>query len=528
MLIPLMISLSVGVQANPVTFRANQTAAGGQATADSSVGSVSADGRIVVYTVESDNLDPNDTNGETDVYLFDRGTCTLWTPFTYAGGTIHGEVSGDGSKLAFVTTDSLVSNDTNGDYDVYIVDMPAPGALATAPRLVSVSSNVSQTQSLLSWAPTLSHDGRYVAFESENGFGFLSVGVGRSAVFRRDLQNDLLEHVDIQDQFPGIYQWQYSYQPKISGNGRFVAFTTVTALTSLDTDQSEDVYLRDMQLNGFNGGLKLISQSVGGPELQSAFPSIAADGTLVAFDSQEQFGSPADNNAFDVFYRQITIGGSGGIQAMGPITVLAGNADGLHEFPSVSGDGSKILFQSTATNLIPSDNDGHRDTYLYDFGTTQFSDVHLSSTGAADDGGSRFGVISDDGLTSVFCSASTTLVAGDTNGKRDLFVRGADMMLRAEPKVVNVPAGDVMTLGTCAQPGTLAILYLVGMNDGTTYTPMFVKVIHGVVPASGAITFLSFPPGPGLQGFDYTYQAFGIGPYTGGVSYTDPATISIP
>ena len=109
----------------------------------------------------------------------------------------------------------------------------------------------------------------------------------------------------------------------------------------------------------------------------------------------------------------------------------AGNqANATSERASLSSDGRYIAFQSTATNLVPGDTNGVSDVFVHDRLTGTTERVSVDSSGAQADGASTLGsiqtftyAISGDGRHVVFRSSATNLVAGDTNGAFDVFLR---------------------------------------------------------------------------------------------------------
>lgn len=95
-------------------------------------GSISADGRWVVFTTDMTNLDPTsaDTNGVLDIYVRDRVTnqtrrVSLGPDRSQGLQTSSGgSISDDGRWITFATASALVGTDTNGFVDVYVVANP--------------------------------------------------------------------------------------------------------------------------------------------------------------------------------------------------------------------------------------------------------------------------------------------------------------------------------------------------------------------------------------------------------------------
>lgn len=89
----------------------------------------------------------------------------------------------------------------------------------------------------------------------------------------------------------------------------------------------------------------------------------------------------------------------------------------------ISADGRFVVFGSAASNLVPDDTNGAFDAFLHDRSTGETIRVSLSSSGEEGDGDVNEVAISSDGQVVAFSSHATNMVAGDTNGVSDLFVR---------------------------------------------------------------------------------------------------------
>lgn len=127
----------------------------------------SADGRFVAFTSAASNLIPNDTNNSNDVFVYDQTTRKLERVSIASGGgqgngmSWQPAISADGRRVAFTSSASnLVPNDTNGNSDIFIFDRQTHQT-----RLVSVGKNGGAARGT-SDRPAISADGRAVAFES--------------------------------------------------------------------------------------------------------------------------------------------------------------------------------------------------------------------------------------------------------------------------------------------------------------------------------------------------------------------------
>jgi len=238
-----------------------------------------------------------------------------------------------------------------------------------------------------------------------------------SDVFVRDLETGSTERVSVSS--TGVQGNDESRDPSISADGRYVAYWShATNLVPGDTNDYADVFVFDRQ----TAAVVRASVDSGGAQAtgHSFFPALSADGRFVAFQSGASNLVAGDANAItDVFVRDLVAGsteraslGSGGAEA-----------NGESDLPSISADGRYVAFESVATNLVAGDANGSRDVFVRDrlLAATQLASV--DSGGAHANGDSRAPAISADGRFVAFESAATNLVANDTNGMHDVFLR---------------------------------------------------------------------------------------------------------
>lgn len=207
--------------------------------------SVSADGLFVAFQSSATNLVPGDTNGKIDVFVRDRvqGTTTR-TSVSSSGAEANGDcfeaaISASGTVVAFRSlADNLVVGDTNGVSDVFVRDLAA----GTTTR-VSVSSDGVQGNGL-SYQPSLSADGRWVAFSSV-ATNLTSGDInGVTDIFVHDRQSGQTKLVSVNSN--GVQGNLYSYAPATSSDGRFMVFASnATNLFTGDGNLGIDVFIRD-------------------------------------------------------------------------------------------------------------------------------------------------------------------------------------------------------------------------------------------------------------------------------------------
>jgi len=214
-----------------------------------------------------------------------------------------------------------------------------------------------------------------------------------------------------------------SQRPAISDDGRFVAFASgASNLVSGDTNNAEDIFVKDRQ----TGVTTRVSVRSNGTEANggSASPAISGDGRFVAFYSDASNLLNGDSNGFgDIFVHDRQTGqttrvsvDSSGVEANAP-------PSDDYAVVSISGDGRFVTFYSDASNLVSGDTNGVTDIFVYDRQSSRTTRASVASNGSEANAGSIHPNLSGDGRYVTFSSGATNLVAGDNNGKVDVFVR---------------------------------------------------------------------------------------------------------
>jgi Tol biopolymer transport system component len=293
----------------------------------------------------------------------------------------------------------------------------ASAAAAQSTQRMSIGTLAHTNDELCS----ISADGRFVAFSSTATNLAPSDMNPIDDVFVRDLQTGTTELVSVPAS--GGNANQGSYNPSISGDGRFVAFfSAATNLVAGATHHGSDVYVRDRQ----NGTTELVSVPIGAgtTPAEIEYCSISADGRFVAFQSKATDLVAGDTNAkSDIFVRdrlnatteRVSIS-TGGVQS-----------NGDSDSPFISADGNFVAFGSAATNLVSGDTNGVGDIFVRNrqMGTTVR--VSVDSGGVQANAASSSPAISADGTFVTFASTASNLVAGDTNGVGDVFLRNQSL-----------------------------------------------------------------------------------------------------
>ena len=404
--------------AGQVTMRVSVATSGSQGSGESNYASISADGRYVAFVSWAEDLVAGDTNAMGDIFVRDRvaGTTTR-VSVDPAGGNSWGDclgpaISSDGRYVAFFSPAmDLVSGDANGFWDVFVRDLQ----LGTT-ELASLDSGGAQGNSRSDY-PSISADGRYVAFGSLASNFVAGDSNGTYDVFVRDRQSGTTEPVSVDS--VGILGNGYSEWPSISSDGRYVTFSSYsTNLVPGDTNGWADAFLRDR----LTGTTERVSVGSGGIEgnLESLAFGMSADGRFVGFSSQAtNLVSGDTNGSFDGFVRDRQSGttervtlGSGGTQGNNSSHLIW-----------ISPDGRYVGFESEANNFVSGDTNGDWDAFIRDrlTGTTEL--VSLAPGGMPGNGRSSDPRGTPDGRYVVFSSFATDLVPGDLNGTADVFVR---------------------------------------------------------------------------------------------------------
>jgi hypothetical protein len=195
------------------------------------------------------------------------------------------ELSADGQCVAFESAlPSLVMDDDNRSYDVFLRNITNGFAELISARQPSLPSRTGVGSRQLSGQP-ISQDGRYVTFASDaDGLVPGNTSLAGFDVYACDLYAGTNQMVSVGTQ--GSAASGISVQPVISGNGRYVAFTSAaTNLIAGDTNNATDVFVRDLQAQTTTL-VSVNSDGTGEGNADSHSPTISADGRFILFVSK--------------------------------------------------------------------------------------------------------------------------------------------------------------------------------------------------------------------------------------------------
>jgi Tol biopolymer transport system component len=340
------------------TVRVSVNSGGTQGDGNSYSPSINADGRYVVFTSSATNLVPGDANGFDDVFLRDLDTGTTSRVSAGGGGEADNnsgspDINGMGRYVVFDSAASnLVVGDTNNGFDIFLRDV----VMGSTAR-VSVSGSGVQANSD-SYSPSISADGRYVAFSSDAYNLVANDTNAQTDIFVRDVVGGATTRVSVSSS--GGQGNSESWGPSLSADGRYVAFSSYAGnLVSGDSNAAADVFVHDM----VTGATTLVSLSSAGVQGNSASEDItvSADGRYASFESAATNLVSGDTNGEkDVFIRDRVAGTTRRVSVSS--NGVQGNSDGLD--PSISPDGGYVVFYSSATNLYPGDINDKSDVFV--------------------------------------------------------------------------------------------------------------------------------------------------------------------
>lgn len=403
------------------TIRVSVDSNGVEGNGHSFAASISADGRLVAFASDASNLVAGDTNGYDDIFVYDRETGrTRLVSRSSSGDLANGHsaapaISPDGRFVAFESNaTNLAGSDTGGNRNIFIRDREKGRT-----RMVSLTSAGAPPNGF-SITPSLSPDGRFVVFESTaaNMVGGDTNGV--QDIFIRDREAGTTRRISVSSS--GVQASQRSDNPSVSADGRFVVFDSPAPdLVPGDTNGDWDVFIRDRETRR----TRRVSLSSTEDESDgfSSSPSISRSGRFVAFWSNGSNLVLGDTNfVADVFVRDRETGLTTRVSVSTALT----QANGGSVAPSISAGGRYIAFQSDASNLVGGeDTNGLTDIYVHDRGTGETKRASVNSAGTIQANDNCYSpAISADGRYIAFESDASSLIVGDTNGHRDVYLRG--------------------------------------------------------------------------------------------------------
>jgi hypothetical protein len=378
---------------------------GGNGAFNAIFNAVSEDGSKVFFRT-AEKMVAADTDSAQDLYMRAGGTTTwISTGPSGANGSfsvVFDAISADGSRIFFDTSESLVSADSDAEFDIYqrsgstttlISTGPAGGNGEHSPDFDGISKD--GTRVFFSTDEILVSSDTDISFDVYQRFGTTTT------------------HLSIgPDGGNGNIDFDYdAFFSGASADGTKVWLDTDEILTADDTDASDDVY----QASG--GSISRISfgPSGGNAEVPTFFGGASDDGNRVFFDTSESLVAADTDSAIDVYER------SGGTTTLLTLGSSGGNGPFSAGYQDASADGSRVFFQ-TLESLAAADTDSQQDIYQASGGQL----TPLSTGPAGGNGGFpvSFNGSSRDGGRVTFTTVES-LDAADTDGQPDIYQRRA-------------------------------------------------------------------------------------------------------
>ena len=418
--------------------RASTTTDGTQGNGRSSDASLSGDGTLGAFDTSATNLGITpDASGTSSVFLKNLTTGALTRVSTDSDGNPLSEQSfapsltPDGSAVAFVTgAPELIGS---GRPRQIVVKSLETGEVRVASSAADGSlANADVT------TPSLSEDGRTVAFGSAAS-NLVANDTNQSFdVFVKNLDTGAITRASTAAN--GTQANDISISFSLAADGRSVAFHSgATNLVAGDTNGRADVFIKNLTTGAVTNASTAADGSLGNGDSFNATQS--RDGNLVAFLSNADNLVAGDTNGrTDVFVKDLTTGAITRVSTATDGTQGNAEATGI---PKISADGTKVAFTSRASNLVPGDTNLATDTFVKDLTTGALTRVSSAADGTQGNGpsnGSRLG-LSADGSRVAFDSNATNLVPGDTNNARDVFV--SDVICFATGTRIRTERGEV-------------------------------------------------------------------------------------
>ncbi len=465
---------------------------------------VSGSGRYVVFQSDATNLTAGgDTNGLTDVFLRDLQTGTT-IRISEATGGIEATGGTEGS------TNASISND--GRYIVFSsdatnLDTPASNGTTRHIYLHDTTTGVTQRISVNSLGAladsssnraAISGDGNFVVFHSWATNLDTTVTDTNTIrdVFLYNVVSGTIRRISVDSagnqalpDAADTYQ-EGSLHAEINTNGRYVVYASdAINLVAGDTNGARDIFVFDTVLNTTT---RVDVSSAGAQsDSYSNRPDISADGRFIVYHGISTNLAGSGNSYRDVFLMDRDVDQNGifdepGLFSTTRVNVNTNGVDAAlgvegSRWARISEDGRFIVYHSDSVNLEGNKTNGVTNyVYMYDRLTGITSTVSVSESGTTKWGGGKAD-LSANGQFVVFHSRATGLVAGDTNGLRDIFVYdrlgGPNMISTAQDTaiIIDVLANDSdvelnpLTITAVTQPANGAVVINGGSN--LTYTP---------------------------------------------------------
>lgn len=375
---------------------------------------LSADGRILVFSSQATNLVGGSHNAMEQVYAYDRITKKVELVSRDAEGGPGAEgsyvptISADGRYVAYASAAPDVVpglHDFCEGWSDPCTNIIVHDLITKYTRVVNVDSNGDRLPAIHSGlggqAPIITRDGRFVTFLSYHPFEPINWDGYRLVI--RNLEEHSTRVIELTDA-NGEVSESGTWDATINDTGRFIAFSSEAKLVASDTNTHADIYLYDV----WDRRLTLASKGLSGHggSTISYEPVISTDGNFIVYDSAAENLTPNDRNKrADIFLYD---------RKKGTTKLISNSTKGVpakdDSFGAdISGDGQYVTYASYASNLARNDTT-NIDTFLYytNFGVTRLLS-RASYNGATGNNHSFSPSISQNGKAVAFLSRACNL-----------------------------------------------------------------------------------------------------------------------
>lgn len=415
------ISNSAFAQSVVSIDRASQTSSGEGGNADVGAPAISPNSDRIVFASFASNLVSNDENSRADIFLKNLATNEI-TRLTNAG---------------IIDPNTGLVIESNGH--------------SAAPTISTSSANGFFGVAFQSAADNIGR--KKVAFPDNNNKSDIYLSVPKRAFF--------LERVSVGPNAtePNGDSMQASVAAVPLTRQFFVTYTSeATNLVEGDINGRDDIFLSKVTLpkgDVFNTAQHVTTERVGSgldgsnPDARSLNPVISADGQFIVFESfaTNMTSAPASNRKQIYLYNVATKA----------VTLISKDSAGnpgneLSQVPTISFNGKFVVYASRATNIV---NDGYvpegdyLQIFMFDVSTGQTVRVNTSASGVpgnGESGNNVQAVVSPDGRFVLFSDTASNLIADDTNGVSDIFIK--DLATANVVRVNRAPGGGEANAGS--------------------------------------------------------------------------------
>ena len=420
---------------HPRTTRESVSSTGAPAVGTVQTGSLSANGRYVVFSSTATNL-----TGAVGMHVYRHDRVTGATALVTvsktgtpsAAGGFAASVSADGRFVAFASAGSdFVDGDTNGTLDIFLRDMNNGTTAMVSASQTGAPADLGAIVNNVAGKREISDDGRYVAFTSSATNLVPTPNNGKSQVYVKDMATGLVTRASVDGS--NAVGNDASSGAVLSGSGRTVAFLSLAAnFSSLSTTHTSQLFVRDLDA----GSTTLDSVSSAGAPMLAwpvSAPALSFDGHYLVFETRAQLESrDRDAGTFDVYLRDRSLHTTV-LASVSPNAVAGADS----RAPSISADGRWVGFQSLDNLLVSGDANGMMDVFVYDRSTEAVTLVSLNDAGQQANQPSTSASVSADGRFVVLQTTASNLVTSPTSTGAQLYVR--DLRTNEAPVVTLGP-----------------------------------------------------------------------------------------